>query len=160
MHQLGIVHGHLKAVCPFLHLHFVQVFKFLQKNVLVDANRNACVAGLGIAFHSFNMPGGGIHWYFHGLAPELVDHSLPASTRLPTTMNSDVYAFGVLAWEVSPTLECLMYELLNGSGIFLRFSLGKYHSPKWGTEELPRWWWKVVDHPVPKIPIFPMVFGR
>ena len=129
MHKLGVVHGNLKAVCSFLRLRFVQVLTLPQKNVLVDTNGDARVGGLGVAFRPFDMSGGDIDWYFHGLAPELVVPSLPTLTRLPATKDSDVYAFGVLAWEVSPALECLMCELLNGVGILLRFSLGKHRSP-------------------------------
>jgi hypothetical protein len=123
-------------VCPFLHLHFAQALIFLQKNILVDANGDACVAGLGIAFHPFDMPSGGTDLYLHGFAPELVDPSLSGLTRFPRTKNSDVYAFGVLAWEVSSMLEYLMCELHNGADIFLRFSLGKHRSPEGGSEEL------------------------
>jgi hypothetical protein len=129
MHKLDVVHGNLKAVCPFLHLHFVQALTLLKKNVLVDTSGNAYVAGLGMAFHPFNMPGGGIDWYFHGLAPELANPSLPTLLSLPTTKKGDVYAFGILALEVSPTFECHMGERLNGAGVFLRFSLSNHRSP-------------------------------
>ena len=158
MHKLDVVHGNLKAVCPFLYLSIVHVLTFLQKNVLVDANGHACVAGLGIAFHPFDMPGGGIDWYFPGLAPELINPSLPMWSIPPTT-ESDVYAFGVLACGVSLTFKRLMRKLLNEVGAFLRFSLVKYRSPG-GPGGLPWRRGRVIDRPVPNIPTFPMAYGR
>ena len=67
--------------------------------------------------------------FFHGTAPELVDHQRIGLTDTGTTKESDAYAFGVLAWEASPTPECPMGKPLNGVRPFLRFSLGELHSP-------------------------------
>jgi len=39
--------------------------------------------------------------FFRGAAPELVDHERFGLTNTGATTASDVYAFGVLAWEVS-----------------------------------------------------------
>ena len=47
------------------------------------------------------IPGVDIDRFFHGAAPELVDHERFGLTDTGATTASDVYAFGVLAWEVS-----------------------------------------------------------
>ena len=140
MHKLDVAHGNLKAVCLFLHRHFIQALTFLQTNVLVDAHGHASVAGLSVAFHPSDVPRKDPNWYFRGLAPELIDPLSPRSgdpPLLPTTKDSDMYAFGVLVWDVSSRLECLICELLNGVGIFLRFLLGELHSPEWKSQVLP-----------------------
>ena len=41
---------------------------------------------------------------FHGAAPELVDNERFGSTDTRATTASDIYALGVLAWEVSTRL--------------------------------------------------------
>jgi len=47
------------------------------------------------------IPGVDIDRFFYGAAPELVDHERFGLTDTGSTTASDVYAFGVLAWEVS-----------------------------------------------------------
>ena len=54
------------------------------------------------------MPGVDIDRFFHGAAPELVDPQRFGLTNAGTTKESDAYAFGVLALEVSLTPECVM----------------------------------------------------
>ena len=102
MHQLNVVHGNLKIVCPLFHLHLCRALTSAQTNFLVDARGRVRVAGLGVAFPLSAMSGfnSNIDRFFHGVAPELVDppHIL---TDAGTTKASDMYAFGVLAWEVS-----------------------------------------------------------
>ena len=77
MHKLGVIHRSLKAVCPFLRLHFVQAFAFLQTAVLVDAHEHACVAGLSVAFPPCDVPRKDTNCYFRGLAPGLIDLLYP-----------------------------------------------------------------------------------
>jgi len=130
MHKLNVVHGNLKIVCPFLHPHVDHALTPVQTNILVDADGHARVAGLGATFLPPATPGVDVDRFFHGAAPELVHPQRLGLADTGITKDSDMYAFGVLAWEVSPTLESLTGELLNGVWLFLRFSLGKSRSLK------------------------------
>ena len=53
--------------------------------------------------------------FFHGAAPELVNPQRFGLIDTGTTKASDMYAFGVLAWEVSPTFNVLwsMYSTIG-----------------------------------------------
>jgi serine/threonine protein kinase len=121
MHKLNVVHGNLKMVCHFFPPHFGHALTFVQTNILVDASRRARVAGLGVAFHRSPMPGVEIDRSFYGAAPELVNPQRFGLADGGATKESDVYAFGVLAWEVSPMLECLVGDLLNPARLSLGF---------------------------------------
>ena len=115
MHKLDIIHGKLKIVrhsAPRMGHTLI----FVQTNILVDARGNARIAGLGVSFLSSAIPGVDIDRLFHGTAPELVDPQCFGLTDTGTTKESDVYAFGVMAWEVSPTPECPIGKLLNKAG--------------------------------------------
>ena len=103
---------------PTLHLRSGHTLTFAQTNILVDARGRAHVAGLGMAFLSA-MPGVDIDRFFRGAAPELTDPQRFGLTGGGATKASDMYAFGVLAWEVGPILECPTGEPLNG----VRFTL-------------------------------------
>lgn len=61
------------------------MLKLLQTNILVDADGHVRVS------------------FFHGAAPELINPQHFRLTNTGATKASDVYAFGVLAWEVSGT---------------------------------------------------------
>ena len=74
---------------------------FFQSNVLVGADGRARVAGLGVASISSTVPEVDIDTFFHGAAPELVDPRRFRLANARATTASDVYAFGVLAYEVS-----------------------------------------------------------
>jgi len=60
------------------------------------------------------MPGVEIDRSFYGAAPELVYPQRFGLTDSGATKESDVYAFGFLAWEVNLTLERIVCDLLNG----------------------------------------------
>jgi len=74
---------------------------FFQTNVLVDADGHTSLAGLGTASIPSIVPGTDVDRFFHGAAPELIDPQHFQLTNTGATDASDVYAFGVLAWEVS-----------------------------------------------------------
>lgn len=83
------------------HPYFGHSLIFVQTNVLVDAHGRARVAGLGTAL----LPSAADR-FFHGAAPELVDPQRLGLNETGTTKASDMYAFGVLAWEVGP-ISCV-----------------------------------------------------
>ena len=72
------------------------------------------------------MPGVDIDRFFHGTAPELVDPQRFQLTDTGPTTASDVYAFGVLAWEVSRELvfffwinsQTRLYQVFAGHAPF------------------------------------------
>jgi len=95
--------GTLESYVPPHHLPPGRLLTFSQTNVLVDACGCARVAGLGTALLPPTMPG--VDTFFHGAAPELANPQRFRLADTGTTKASDVYAFGVLAWEVSPTFS-------------------------------------------------------
>ena len=115
---------------PHPPLHSGHALTFTQTNILVDAHGRAHVAGLGVAFLLSAMPGVDIDRFFRGAAPELIDPQRFGLAGGGATKASDVYAFGVLAWEVSSILGCPMGEpLTDGVTFYLRFSLDELHFP-------------------------------
>lgn len=72
-----------------------------QTNVLIDLRGHAHLGGLGAAFIPPTVPRMDIDRFFHGAAPELASYRPFGSTDTGATKATDVYAFGVLAWEVS-----------------------------------------------------------
>jgi hypothetical protein len=76
----------------------------LQKNVLVDGDNVARLGGLGSAF-ALSLPAS---WsdvesqrLFCGFAPELIDPDAFGLVHTRATKATDMFAFGMLAWEVS-----------------------------------------------------------
>lgn len=106
MHDLGVVHGNLEIVsrCALFCARHMFTFASLQMNVLVDSEGTPRIGGLGSAsVHRQSSP---VAWSddSHDLtrcnAPELVN---PGAFGLPgsqPTKASDIYALGVLAYEV------------------------------------------------------------
>ena len=68
------------------------------------------------------MPTADIDRSFYGAAPELIDPERWGLANADATMASDVYAFGVLTWEVGG--QCHGFsEPLNKMAFVFRFSL-------------------------------------
>ena len=119
MHELNVVHKNLKIVYSFLHLHSGHALTFVQTDILVDHDGHARVAGLGAALLPSAMPGVDIDRFFHGAAPELIEHQRLRLTNAEATKASDAYAFGVLALEVRPTLQYLVGKFFDGRFVLL-----------------------------------------
>jgi len=101
IHSANVVHGNLKIVRTFLHLHFGHALTFVQTNILVNAGGHIRIAGLGAASIPPNLPWLDVDRFFQGAAPELIDPQRFGFVGTEITKASDVYAFGVIAWEVS-----------------------------------------------------------
>lgn len=86
----------------FVHRH--GLFTFFQRNVLVDNDGVSRLGGLGSAF-SLSLPAS---WsdveserLFCGIAPELIDPHAFGFVHARPTKATDMFGFGMLAWEVS-----------------------------------------------------------
>lgn len=100
LHDFPFVHSDLKGVriTPFILFLFIEVS---QRNILVDGNSNACICDFGLtdvmstASISLGTPptGGTRPW----MAPEQLRGG-------KSTKESDVYSFGMVAYEVSITI--------------------------------------------------------
>jgi len=101
MHGLNIVYGNLKIVRTSISSCSGKVLTFVQTNFLVDAGGRIRITGLGAASVPPTASTVGVDRFFRGVAPELVDPERFQLTNAGVTTASDVYAFGVLAWEVS-----------------------------------------------------------
>lgn len=74
-----------------------------KRNILVDKDGVACLGGLSSAFVP-SLPGS---WsdvtaerWFCGIAPELINPCAFGFSHARTTKATDVFAFGMLVWEV------------------------------------------------------------
>lgn len=101
VHSLNVVHGNIKIVCPSSTLRFSRGLMASQTNILVNAEGRAHLAGLGVASAPYAVSGVDVDRFFHGAAPELVNPRRSRLSDARATQASDVYAFGVLTWEVS-----------------------------------------------------------
>ena len=91
------------------------IHSIFQRNVLVDRNGVARLGGLGSAF-SLSLPAS---WsevaaarLFCGIAPELVSPHTFGLVHARTTKATDMFAFGMLAWEVSRIFRSSDFELI------------------------------------------------
>jgi len=106
MHDLGVVHGNLEIVsyCTLFSAYhmFTFAFTFLQINVLVDSEETSRIAGLGsVRWKSSPAPWSeDPHELTRCSAPELANPDAFGLPKPHTTEASDIYAFGVLAYQV------------------------------------------------------------
>ena len=83
------------------HPHLVVHSCRVQQNILVDADGCIRIAGLGAASILPAVSGVYIDRFFHGAAPELIDPQRFGFADVESTKASDIYAFGIIAWQVS-----------------------------------------------------------
>lgn len=129
IHGVNVVHGNIKIVRTFLHLHPGHALTFVQTNILVNAGGHTRIAGLGAASIPPNLLWVDVDRFFHGAAPELIDPQRFGIIGTEVTKASDIYAFGVIAWEVSRLHVTSCGRNTDRDEIILRFSLGEFRSP-------------------------------
>jgi len=93
----------------------------------VNGEGHVRIAGLGTAFALPTTLAVDAHLSFHGTAPELIDPQRWGLHNTEAITASDVYAFGVLAWEVRMELVASLGKLLNEMEFIVRFSPGELH---------------------------------
>ena len=130
-------------------LWYRSMFTPFQRNVLVDSNDVARLGGLGSAF-GLSLP---VSWsdvesekLFCGIAPELIDPRAFGFVHARTTKATDMFAFGMLAWEVrfisfySPvSRNSFAYVSLSSSPVSLR-------SPEWSKPQYSSLCFATSDH--------------
>ena len=100
MHSINVVHGNL-GIVRTSSLHFGHALTFVQTNILVDAGGRIRLAGLGAVSIPSTMPGVDVDRISYGAVPESIDPQCFAFVGTESAMANDVYAFGIIAWEVS-----------------------------------------------------------
>ena len=148
MHDRGIPHGHLTAVRSSLipHFQYPRRLTTSQQNIFVDHDGTPRIAGFGSSFmlscqDSWSESGAvGFH---RGSAPELVRPRKPGKPANRITKASDMYAFGMLTWEVGIVLHrnlrsrsahrntCRISDLLGTGSVHWR---SRCHSRSSGVE--------------------------
>lgn len=129
MHNVNVVHGNLKIVRTFLCPRFSNALMFVQTNILIGAGGYVRTACPGTAFTSFTTSRMDVDRFSHGPKPKLINPRRFGSVNIEITKASDIYAFGVIAWEVSRLYANSSGQNTKRIGIILRFSLGESHSP-------------------------------
>ena len=106
MHDTGFIHGNLEIVscyAPHPFAHHTLNAAFFQRNVLVDSEGTPRIGGLGSAISEFSsgarseVP----DMLTRSSAPELMDPGAFGLSSARPTKASDVYAFGVLLYQVN-----------------------------------------------------------
>lgn len=116
MHNLDTVHGNVGVVRPFTFSHYRSVLTLLKRNVLVDGDGVPRLGGLGSAF-TLSLPAS---WSDveaerlpRGIAPELINPQAFGLMHARTTKATDMFAFGMLAWEVNRSFMCFNLEVFT-----------------------------------------------
>jgi serine/threonine protein kinase len=105
IHSLEMVHADLKGVRLFTELTVTAYLTFVQRNVLVDEHRHACIADFGhtVTMQRTGLPTSHVDANSGGtiafMAPELLDSDGFGTPGEPTAA-SDIYALAILIWEV------------------------------------------------------------
>jgi len=106
------------------------VLTLFQRNVLVDSNGVARLGGLGSAF-ALSLPASRSDVddgrLFCGIAPELINPHTFGLVHARTTKDTDMFAFSMLAWEVSRILRSFDLEC-SSALVGPRSSPGSPHS--------------------------------
>lgn len=100
-----------------------------QRNILVDNNGIAYLGGLGsISLPSFpaGRPDIRAGSLFCGSAPEIINPRAFGLAYAQNTKATDMFAFGILAWEVNRVL-CLVLLMYSSTDVDLRFLLVSPH---------------------------------
>jgi hypothetical protein len=80
-----------------------------QENILVGGDKRARIGGLGAACVQSSASTVEVDRFFHGAAPEVADPQRWGFTAgAGVSKASDMYAFGVLAWQVS--IKCFWIQ--------------------------------------------------
>lgn len=90
-------------LCEPSFAYILAALTFAQTNVLVDADGRIRIAGFGTASIPSTIPGADVDRVSHGAAPESTDLHCFGFVGTESTKADDIYAFGVVAWEVSRT---------------------------------------------------------
>ena len=139
MHVLGFVHGNLEIVSYHAHLPFARHILTVtssKTNVLVDSEGTPRIGGLGSAISEFSSVARSESpdMLTRSSAPELVDPGAFELLDTQPTRASDVYAFGVLAYQVARTNHDSHTVYSNVGCRFLR--VGPC-SPTWAKSKQP-----------------------
>jgi len=110
-------------------IYVLAALTLIQTNILVNAGGHIRIAGLGSASIPPTSPWVDVDRSFHGAAPELIDPQRFGFVGAEVTKASDIYAFGVIAWEVSRTHVNTSGRNTDRDGIILRYSLDEFSSP-------------------------------
>ena len=117
MHDLDVVHGNLEIVsrCALFCAHHMFTFAPLQVNVLVDIDGTPCI-GSSTAMPSLADWLKDLHGLTPSSAPELMNPGAFRPPKSRPTNASDIYAFGVLGYQVKRALTSIPTRRIKNVG--------------------------------------------